>query len=353
MAALTLPSPRTPDPMAAPVLRWGLLGTGYIAGEFVGALRAQTRQVITAVGSRAADTAVAFAHTHCIPAAHGSYADLVSNPDVDIVYVASPHSEHHAHALLAIDAGKPVLVEKAFTRNAAEARSLVAAASRAGVYLQEAMWTRFLPGLDVVRQCLADGMLGDVVTVFADHGQPLYPNGPRRLWDPTLAGGALLDLGIYPVSFASFVLRGFGAISAQGVLTPEGVDLWQSITVRGQQGGHGVLHSTMAARTPTTASINGTLGRLELGGTAPGASRWYAPGPVRFVEARSGESAQWAPTNTGPGLHFQAAEAARNIANGQVESALLPIAETVAIMEALDQVRAQLGVLYPGELTDA
>ena len=199
---------RVPDPMVAPPARWGILGTGWIAHAFVDALRTGTRQVIAAVGSRDAERAAAFAAAHDIPRS-GTYADLVT-ADVDVVYVASPHSEHRDHALLALDAGKPVLVEKAFTRNAAEAREVVTAARERGLFCMEAMWSRFLPHYDIVRQLVQEGALGEIQTVSADHGQRLYPDGPRRLADPGLAGGALLDLGIYPVSFASMVLGDLG-----------------------------------------------------------------------------------------------------------------------------------------------
>ena len=169
--------------MDAPPLRWGVLGPGWIADQMVGSLRANTRQQVVAVGSREVCRAQDFADRHGIARAHGSYEELVADPLVDIVYVASPHSGHREHALLALEAGKHVLIEKAFARNAAEAPEIVASARSRGLFCMEAMWTRFLPGTDVMRQCLEQGLLGPVEVVFADHGQPLYPDGPRRLWD--------------------------------------------------------------------------------------------------------------------------------------------------------------------------
>ena len=346
---VTLPSPRTPDPQAAAPLRWGILGSGYIAHEFVRALQAETAQVVVAVGSRQLETANAFADEFGIERRHVGYEALVEDPEVDIVYVASPHSEHLEHALLALDAGNHVLVEKAFARNAGEARQVIEAAEERNLFAQEAMWTRFLPGMDVVRQCLEDGLVGELHSVVADHGQPLYPNGPRRLWDPALAGGALLDLGIYPMHFAHFVLGGFTDVSAVGALTPEGVDEWEAVTVRGVNGGHGLVHATMAARTPTTATITGTAGRLELGDPDDFLCRWYAPSRIRHVGRDEPDWAIWEPDSREHGLHFQAAEAARCISEGRTESPLLPHAETLAVMEALDTVRTQLGMTYPGE----
>jgi predicted dehydrogenase len=342
--ALTLPAPRTPDPASAPVLRWGILAPGGIAHAFASALRARTGQQLQAVGSRSLPRAEAFAREFGMSTAYGSYAAAVSDPEVDVVYVASPHSEHRALALLAIEAGKPVLVEKAFTRNAAEASAVVEAARAAGVFAMEAMWTRFQPRLDVVRQCLEQGLLGEVRMVVADHGQQLHPGGPARLAQPELAGGALLDLGIYPVSFAHLVLGGFDSVTATGQLTELGVDAQDAITVTSADGGLGLLGTTMLAKTPTTASISGTTARLELDGDFYGAGA-----AVRLVGVDGRELDRFEPHDHAHGLHFQAAEVARRVAAGELESPLMPLDETVAIMTAMDQVRAQVGVRYPGE----
>ena len=346
---MTAPSPRTPDPMAAPPLRWGILGPGGIARSMVHALRARTRQQVVAVGSRDQARATAYASELEIPRAHGSYRDLVADPTVDIVYVATPHSEHREHALLAIAAGKHVLVEKAFTRNHAEAEEVLAAAEAAGGFCMEAMWTRFLPGTDVLRQLLAEGALGEIEVVFADHGQPLWPDGPQRLADPRLAGGALLDLGVYPVSFASFALGGIASVRAVGALTPAGVDRQEAMVVTGPGGGLGVLHSTMAARTSVGASVCGASGRVDIGDHADPTDRWYGPTPLRYTSRNRDKTWLWAPEERKFGLHYEAAEAARCISEGRRESPLLPWSETLAVMAVLDDVRAQLGVRYPGE----
>lgn len=349
MTIETLPTPRTPDPRTAPVLRWGILGPGGIARTMATALRAETDQVLQAVASRDLGRAQGFASDFGVRTAYGSYEELVADPDVDIVYVASPHSEHHAHARLALNAGKPVLVEKAFARNAAEARDILDAARDRGLLAMEAMWTRFLPGIDVVRQCLEAGLLGDVENVFADHGQPLFPNGPQRLSDPALAGGALLDLGIYPVSFASFALGGLDSVTAVGRLTDKGVDAEETMIVAGSRGGTGVLHATMTSRTQTSASIIGTAGRLDLGAKDGDRAAWYAPSRVRFTSRDAATELVWEPEQSAHGLHFEACEAARLVTAGATQSPLLPAAETLRIMEVLDDVRAQLGVTYPGE----
>ena len=250
MSSLTLPPPRTPDPGEAPSLRWGILAPGGIARSFATALRAGSGQQLQAVASRSLARAQDFADDFGIDTAYGAYEDLVADPDVDVVYVASPHSEHRAQALLATAAGKPVLVEKAFARNATEARDIIESASAAGVFAMEAMWTRFLPHIDVVRRCLEDGVLGEVHTVHADHGQQLYPDGPPRLSEPALAGGALLDLGIYPMSFAHFVLGDFVDVTATGTRTDSGVDAQAAIGVTSSTGAMGVLGTTMLTKTP-------------------------------------------------------------------------------------------------------
>ena len=344
MPSLTLPPPRTPDPRDAPTLRWGILAPGGIARSFASALQARTGQHLQAVASRSLPRAQDFAADFGIDTAHGSYADLVSDPDVDVVYVASPHSEHRTQALLATGAGKPVLVEKAFARNATEARDIVESAGAAGVFAMEAMWTRFLPHVDVVRRCLEDGLLGEIHTVHADHGQALYPDGPQRLADPALAGGALLDLGIYPVSFAHFVLGDFVDVTATGVLTDTGVDAQAAIGVTSGSGAMGVLGTTMATRTPTVAAVCGTEARLEISGP------FYAPSAVVRLVANDGtELDRYVNEDTEHGLHFEAVEVARRVTAGEVESPLMPHAETLRIMDALDDIRAQVGVRYPGE----
>ncbi|MET0863609.1 MAG: Gfo/Idh/MocA family oxidoreductase [Nakamurella sp.] len=329
--------------MLAPALRWGVLAPGRIAGSFVDAISSNTRQRVVAVGSRSAERGSAFAAANGVERSYSSYEQLVTDPNVDVVYIASPHSEHRAQALLAIAAGKPVLVEKSFTRNAAEAAEVGNAAAAAGVPVLEAMWTRFLPQTDVIRQLLADGVLGEITTVLADHGQSFAFDPASRLFDPVLAGGALLDLGIYPLSFASFVLGEADSVLATGSLTSTGVDA-QASAVLTKGTAQACVNTTLLARTPTTASISGTAGRLEISGP------FYGPGTltlsnnddraiVRAVDAITGHH----------GLCFEAAHLATLIAEGASESPLLPISETVSVLRIIDEIRRQIGVIFPGE----
>jgi predicted dehydrogenase len=342
-----LPSSRVPDPASAPPLNWGVIAPGGIAHKFASALRLATRQRLVAVGSRTLEHAREFATEFGAPHAHGSYEDLVADPDVEAVYVASPHSEHAAHALLAIEAGKHVLVEKAFTRNAREARRVVDAARKRGVALMEAMWARFLPHTDIVRQLLADGTLGTIEVVIADHGQPIPRERAPRLHDPKLAGGALLDLGIYPVSYASFVLGRPGAVLASGSLTESGVDRQVSALLTryaDHPEAQAMVNCTLAARTPTTASISGTLARIEIDGD------FYAPSRVRLVSPSGLTVVSEPPPLTGHhGLAYEAAHFAQLVADGFTESPQLPLDESLAIMEVLDEIRSQVRVRYPGE----
>src|SRR3954453_14999118 len=191
--------------MAEP-LRWGIIGTGLIASTFAKDLPLTDSGSAVAVGSRSQESADRFADAYGIPNRHDSYEALVADPEVTAIYVATPHPMHHANALLALDAGKPVLVEKAFTMNAEEARDLVRVAREKRLFLMEAMWTRFLPHVREIRRLIADGALGELTAVFADHGQWFAKNPEHRLFAPELGGGALFDLGVYPVSFASMLL---------------------------------------------------------------------------------------------------------------------------------------------------
>ena len=330
--------------MLAPPLRWGVLAPGRIAASFVDAISRNTRQRVIAVGSRSAERGQAFADAHGIDRAYSSYEQLVADSDIDVVYVASPHSEHRAQALLALSAGKPVLVEKAFTRNAQEAQGVAQAAAAAGVPAVEAMWTRFLPQTDVVRQLLADGALGEVATVLADHGQFFAFEPAGRLFNPELAGGALLDLGIYPLSFAAFVLGEPDAVSASGSLTATDVDA-QVSAILTKGAAQAVVNTTLLAQTPTTASISGSAGRLEISGP------FYAPGRLTLSGTDDRQQIVREPDAiTGhQGLCFEAAHLAMLVAEGATESPLLPLAETVSVLRTVDAIRQQVGVRFPGE----
>lgn len=329
--------------MDAPALRWGIIAPGGIAGTFAAAVAARTRSEVVAVGSRSQERAQAFASAHGIAAAYDSYAALVADDRVEAVYVASPHSEHRAHALVALGAGKPVLVEKAFTRNLAETDEVLHAADRAGVLVAEAMWSRYLPHYDVVRRTVAAGELGELVFAEADHGQRLWPDGPARLGDPALAGGSLLDLGVYPISFLDMVLGPLREVTVTGSRSEAGVDVTAHLSARSENGVLASAWSTMAAATACTARVVGTHARLELDGW------FYAPTTVRLISPDGTVLDEYAYSETQHGFAYQIAEFARVHASGGREPDSMPHAATRRVMALMDAARDQLGVVYPGE----
>jgi predicted dehydrogenase len=315
-------------------LRWGVIGTGWIAETFAADLTLTDTGRIVAIGSRLKQTADKFADRFDIPNRHTGYESLVADPEVDIVYVATPHPMHHANALLALRAGKPVLVEKAFTMNAAEARELVATARAEGLFLMEAMWTRFLPHIAEIRRLVAEGVLGDIVSVSADHGQWFAKNPDFRLFAPELGGGALLDLGVYPVSFASMIL---GAPDRIVTLTDPaftGVDGQTSMLFGYAGGAQAILTCTSAAASPVRAAIVGTEARIEIDGS------FYAPTSFTLIP-RENEGTRFDQPHDGHGIRHEADEVARCLREGLLESPLMPLDETISIMETMDAVLAQ------------
>lgn len=336
----TLPlDPTGPSPLAAPEIRWGILAPGGIAHLFARDVLEHTKSPIVAVGSRDLDRARAFAEEFAIPTAYGSYEDLLSDDDVDAVYIASPHSHHYVHARAAIAAGKHILVEKAFTHNAFEAESIFYAARDAGLYVQEAMWTRFLPQYYTLRALLARRIIGKVVHVYAAHGQAI--SQVPRLAQPELAGGALLDLGVYPISFTHHLLGRPREIHASGHLTPSGVDATVGITMT-YRDAIASLSTTMLSRSHNIAEISGTKGRITLSDT------FYHPGTQITVHLEGEEPYTYASDVPG-GYHFQAAEFARNVRAGVLESPLMTWQNTIDVMHIMDEIRRQLGVEFPGE----
>lgn len=321
-------------------VRWGLLATGGIARSFARDLL-DAGHVVTAVGSRAPGAAAAFAAEFGIPNPHGSYEQLVADPEVDAVYVATPHPMHLDGALLAIAAGKHVLVEKPFTLNALQAQRIADAARDAGVIVMEAMWTRYLPHMVRLRELLAAGAIGDVRTVIADHTQALPTDPAHRLQSPELGGGALLDLGIYPVSFAVDVLGLPTAVMAHASMTPTGVDRQTAIVLEHEGGRQSVLHCALDTAGSNRAVVLGTEGAIELDRV------WYTPTTLTRYDRDWQVVERVAPEVSGRGMQYQAAELERRV--GGASPSALPIDETVAIMGVLDDVRDRIGLRYPGE----
>ena len=247
--------------MTTPI-RWGLMATGGIARAFAQDLRLLPDCELVAVGSRAQASADAFAADFAAPRAYGSYAELAADPEVDAVYVSPPHPGHAAATILALEHGKAVLCEKPFAMDRGEAQRMVDAARANGAFLMEAMWTRFLPHVARIREILAAGTLGEVVYVTAEHGQWFVEDAAHRLFAPLLGGGALLDLGIYPVSFAHFVLGAPRDVTAVSTPAFTGVDATTSMILRYDSGAHAVLTTSLAAASSNPATIYGTPARI-------------------------------------------------------------------------------------------
>ncbi len=327
-------------------VRWGVIGTGGIAHSFVADCTAAGIDFV-AVGSRSRTSAEAFAAEHGIPRAHGSYAELVGDPDVDAVYVATPHSRHAEDALLAIAAGKHVLVEKAFTITAAEARRVVDAARRADVAVSEAMWTRFLPQMRMIRELVAEGRIGRPRLVEATHHQALPTDPHHRLNDPALGGGAILDLGVYPISFAVDVLGVPTAVTAAGTLSDQGVDTQMGVVLTHDGGTQSMLHFGLDLRSPNTASIIGEDGRIDLDDT------WYTPTTWRLRDRDGTVVEEYDSREELTGYAHEARAFEAMVTSGTHEGGVMDPEETVAIMAVMDEARRQVGVRYAADTAES
>ena len=323
-------------------LRWGILATGGIASAFASDLRTAGLDLV-AVGSRSQESADAFASRFDIAHAHPSYEALVADPDVDIVYVSTPHPMHHENAKLALEAGKHVLVEKAFTLNRQEAEELQRLAAERGLLVMEAMWTRYLPHMVRIREIIEAGTLGEIRAVTADHTQKLPTDPAHRLNALELGGGALLDLGIYPISFIWDVLGAPTTVTAVGRLVETGADSEVATIMTHEGGAISTSLSSSRAAGPNTASIVGTDARIDIDEV------WYTPTTFRVVLPDGTVAEEYASDVAGRGMEYQAMAAERLVREGTIKGDVLPIAESVAIMGTLDEIRAQIGVRYPRE----
>ncbi|MCU1512909.1 MAG: oxidoreductase [Arthrobacter sp.] len=323
-------------------VRWGILGTGFIADLQASDL-VDNGFTIQAVGSRTAASAAEFAAKFQIASAHGSYEDLVADPEVDVVYVSTPHPFHYENALLALNAGKHVLIEKPFAMNAGQAREIVDLAESKGLVALEAMWTRYLPHMVRIRELVRSGALGDVRTVIADHNQNLPKDPLHRLNDPALGGGALLDLGIYPVSFAFDVFGAPVNIRALASRTATGVDRQTAMIFEYSDGQQALLHCALDTAGPNRASIIGTEGSIAID------SVWYTPAPFTRYDADGNVVERFEAPVTGRGMQYQAWELERLIRTGALANDVLSARESVLVMETVDDVRRQIGLRYEGD----
>lgn len=327
-------------------LRWGVLGTGWIAQRFTEDLLLLPGHTVSAVGSRSRNTAETFAGRYGIERALGSYEQLVADDQVDVVYVATPHTSHLAHATLGLEQGRPVLVEKPFTTNTADSRRLVALARDRGLFAMEAMWTRFCPAVARLRELVADGAIGEVRTVTADLGVRHPVDPAAESYDPGQGDGLLFHLGVYPVSFAQMLLGTPEAVVAHGTVHPSGADVEESVLLRYPGGRSALLFASLRSPAPGEARVLGTAGWI---GVPP---RFHYPS--RIVLHRRGHDPEIidAPL-TGAGYAHELAEVTARVAGGHAESEIMPLADTVAVQDVMAEIAGQLGMRVvegPGSL---
>lgn len=343
MLPTSLPAPRIIDPNSVPKLRWGVIGPGDIAQTFVDSTHRDTAQRITAVASRTPGRAEAFAAPRGIANAYTSYEQLVADPDIDVIYIATQQAAHLECALLAIEAGKHVLIEKPMTITAEFAQQIADAAKAANVFATEALWTRYLPHIDVIRQLLDDGAFGEITLVQADFG---HNKVPQRLWNP-VDGGAMLDLGIYPFSWCSMVLGAPMSISASGYLTNTGVDEQSVVRMEYASGAQAVVTTSLSSMGTVRASIAGREATLDshvpfftpTGFTVR--TSVFEPAELEFTDT-TGIVAHH-------GLSYQATHVAKYIGEGRIDSPLRPLQETVSDIRVIDTARHQIGALLQHE----
>ncbi|GAA2312499.1 Gfo/Idh/MocA family oxidoreductase [Streptomyces kunmingensis] len=331
--------------MAAERVRWGILATGGIAASFTADLLDLPDAEVVAVASRTEASAKTFAERFGIERAYGDWASLAEDDSIDVVYVATPHSAHREAAGLCLEAGRAVLVEKAFTLNSREAEELVTLARSRGLFLMEAMWMYCNPLIRRLKALVDEGAIGEIRTVQADFGLagPFPP--AHRLRDPAQGGGATLDLGVYPVSFAHLLLGEPSEVTARAALSPEGVDLQTGMLLSYASGAQALLHCAINSGTGVTASVTGSAGRIDVPG-----GFFY---PERFVVHRDGRDPEEfvAAPEDGPrdSLRHEAVEVMRRLRAGDTESPLVPLDSSLGVMRTLDAVRSAVGVRYPGE----
>lgn len=327
-------------------LRWGILGTGHIAHAFAADLRLAGLDV-AAVGSRSSASAEAFAAELAdgsdVPRAHGSYEQLAADEDVDIVYVATPHPFHAAHARLVLEQDTHVLVEKPFTLNAGEAAALRDLARSRGLLAMEAMWTRYLPQMVRIREIIASGALGEIRAAHAENAHVLPSDPAHRINALELGGGALLDLGVYPVAFVHDMLGAPSTVQSVARFGETGADTEVATTMVHRAGTVSTTLASSRASGTATAHVIGTEGRIDVDRI------WFADTSFTHTGADGTVHERFAPRGEGRGMQHQAIAAEAAVADGTLDGAALGLDETVAIMELLDTIRGQIGLRYPGE----
>lgn len=324
-------------------IRWGILACGGIATKFADDLVYVTNGHLAAVASRDLSRAEAFARRYSPTVkAYGSYEEMLASGEIDVVYIASPHGLHYEHTLLCLEAGIPVLCEKAFAINSGQVDRMVAKAQEKNLFLMEALWTRFHPSIAKLQALLASGVIGDIVHLVADFGFKAEYKEEARWFNPHLTGGSLLDIGIYPLFISKLVLGEPLTLKATGVMAPTGVDMNCSIATSYASGATASLFSTFAAQTDTTCTIYGTLGKIFMHG--------------RFHETKGmtltvydGEETVFETERKGWGYSYEADAVQEDLRAGRTQNAWMTHQFSQELMRLLDQIRSQIGLIYPNE----
>lgn len=332
-------------------LRWGILGAGSIARKFASDLRiinqrGRIAHEVTAVSSRDESRANSFANEFGIAKALAGYQSLANCDDVDVIYIANVHSHHRDAVIQMLLGGKHVLCEKPFAINAKQTREMIEKAQSQKLFLMEAMWTRFLPHIIALLNEIESGAIGEVISIDADHGQWLYKRPDHRVLDHNLGGGALLDLGVYPITFAHLILGLPAKFEAIATLAPNGIDDQTSMIFSYPSGATATLHTTIKSATGIRAVVAGTKGRIEV------ERSFYAPSSFTIYRNDGSERTfQPNPFESGyVGLGEQAIEVERCLEAGLIESPMRPLASTLEVMELMDSIRERIGLRYPGEI---
>ncbi|HKK61466.1 MAG TPA: Gfo/Idh/MocA family oxidoreductase [Bacteroidales bacterium] len=323
-------------------LKWGILGCGSIANKFAEALQKVPDSVPYAAAARDKSRADAFATKWNFQNNYGSYSELVSDNEVDIIYIATPHSYHFAHTKLCLEAGKHVLCEKPFTINSAQLKQLIAIAKQNNRFLMEALWSKFLPGIIKVKQIVEEGLIGDPKMMYVDFGLN-FPSDPKhRLNNPHLGGGSLLDLGIYPLFMSLHMFGKPMNMIAHSSLNNNKIDLNTSIITESKNGTISHLSSTMRAKTPVKATLTGTEGSIEFD------SFWFTP--VGFILNKNNKESRYEFPTIANGYEYEIIESAKCIAENKLESDTMPHSFSLMLMEQMDKIRKITGISYPVEI---
>lgn len=322
-------------------MKMGILGAGGIAGTMAGTIREMPQVTSWAVASRSLEKAEKFAKEYGFEKAYGSYEELVSDPELDLIYIATPHSHHYEHIKLCLEHGKNVLAEKSFTQNAAQAKEVLALAEEKGLLLTEAIWTRYMPMRKKLDEILASGVIGKPSSLYATLSYPIMDK--ERIHEPSLAGGALLDIGVYPINFASMV---FGddvkEVKATAVLTDKGVDGMIQINLIYRDGKMAVLHADANSASNREGAIYGEKGYIMVRNIN------NCEG-IRVYNKNHELIAEYETPKQISGYEYEVEACMEAMEKGALECPQMPHSETILIMELMDSIRKQVGVIYPGE----